>query len=97
MANITTISLDDTGYDTVAVLNANFEALNQSSIARFTEPLVDASGETTVQHNLGSENVTVSVWDSTGRLVYADVQVISANAIKVWFEALFTGRVVVIG
>lgn len=96
MANITTISLDDTGYDTVAVLNANFAALNAASISKYVAALADAVGEVTITHNLGSVDVVVSAFDATGKQVYADVVAYSTNVIKITFETAFIGRVVVI-
>ena len=95
MANITVITMDDTGYDTVAVLNANFAALNAELGHKYAATLTSAIGVTTVTHGLGSTDVIVSLY-AAGKQVFADVDVISADEVKLTFEQAFTGRVVVL-
>ena len=98
MANITAISLDDTGYDTVAVLNANFAALNAAlGLAnRHAQDLTNAVGSVTVTHNLGTRDVVVQIWNTSGVAEQAEVSILDANTISITFNTLFSGRVVVL-
>jgi hypothetical protein len=98
MANITVISLDDTGYDTVAVLNANFAALNAAlGLAnRHAQDLTNAIGQVTVVHNLGTRDVVVQIWNTAGVAEQAEVSIVDANSSSITFNTLFSGRVVVL-
>ena len=98
MANITVISLDDTGYDTVAVLNANFAALNAAlGIAnRHAQDITNAIGSVEIVHGLGSRDVVVQIWNTAGVAEQAEVAVMDTNTIKITFNTLFSGRVVVL-
>jgi len=98
MANITVISLDDTGYDTVAVLNANFAALNAALglVNRHAQDLTNAIGPVTVTHNLGTRDVVVQIWNTAGIAEQAEVAIVDANSISITFNTLFSGRVVVL-
>ena len=98
MANITVISLDDTGHDTVAVLNANFAALNAAlGIAnRHAQDITNAVGSVEVVHNLGTRDVVVQIWNTAGVAEQAEVAVMDSNTIEITFNTLFSGRVVVL-
>jgi hypothetical protein len=98
MANITTIQGTDIKRDTVAVLNANFQALNAAiSLAnRYAATLTGVSGEVNVNHNLGTRDVVVQLWDQTGVLVLAQVTVLGINNVRLNLNQSFTGRVVVL-
>ncbi len=98
MASITVISLDDTGYDTVAVLNANFAALNAAlGLAnRHAQDLTNVIGPVTVVHNLGTRDVVVQIWNTAGIAEQAEVSIVDANSISITFNTLFSGRVVVL-
>ena len=98
MANITVISLDDTGYDTVDVLNANFAALNAALglVTRHAQDLTNAIGPVTVAHNLGTRDVVVQIWNTAGVAEQAEVAIVDANSISITFNTLFSGRVVVL-
>jgi hypothetical protein len=98
MANITTILGTDIKRDTVAVLNANFQSLNAAiSLAnRYATTLTGVSGAVNVNHNLGTRDVVVQIWDQTGVQVLAQVTVVDANNVRLNLNQSFTGRVVVL-
>jgi hypothetical protein len=98
MANITTILGTDIKRDTVAVLNANFQSLNSAiSLAnRYATTLTGVSGAVNVNHNLGTRDVVVQIWDQTGVQVLAQVTVVDANNVRLNLNQSFTGRVVVL-
>ena len=98
MANITVISLEDTGCDTVAVLNANFAALNAAlGVAnRHAHDITNAIGSVEIVHDLGTRDVVVQIWNTAGVAEQAEVAVMDANTIEITFNTLFSGRVVVL-
>ena len=98
MANITTLQPTDIKRDTIAVLNANFQALNAAiSLAnRYATNLNGVSGELTVTHNLGTPDVVVQLWDTAGVAVFAKMTILNPNSIRLSFNQSFTGRVVVL-
>jgi len=93
----TTITDDHLVSDLVAVLNDNFAYLTglAGGAVKHVTSLSAVTGQQTITHNLGSTEVVVSIWDSTGNQVFADTLIFSTNAIKVTFEATFSGKVVV--
>lgn len=96
---LTTITGDMLVADLVGVLNSNFSYVEGLSggAQKYVTTLTGVTGQQTITHNLGSTEVIVSIWDSTGNQVFADTLIFSASAIKVTFEAAFTGKVVVMG
>lgn len=80
----------------VGLLNGNFEYLAANSGgAKHVATLSGVTGAQTVTHNLASQEITVSIWDGSGNLVLAPVQITSDNAITVTFDVVFSGRVIV--
>jgi len=64
--------------------------------SKYATALTGATGVHVVTHNLNNNDPLVSIWDSDGKLILADITITSANAVSVNFEAAFTGRVVVL-
>lgn len=84
--------------DLVAILNANFLYVEgiAGGTAKHVANFSVVTGQHTISHNLNSSDICVSIWDEAGSLVSADVQILTANSIRVTFEAAFSGRVVVL-
>ena len=95
---LTVLSGSTLGSDLVSILNNNFSYLESlaSGSVKYVGSLASVTGEQTITHNLNSTEVVVSIWDSTGLQVYADVTVLTVNTLKVNFVEPFTGKVVVI-
>lgn len=98
MANITTIQLTDIKRDTVAVLNQNFAALNAAigTVNRYAANLTAVSGDVPVTHNLGTRDVIVQLWNTSGIAETVQATVLDINSIQLHFNQSFTGRVVVL-
>lgn len=95
MANIVVIQSTDTPKDSRSVINANFAALNTAAGGKHTEQLSNVSGQVTITHGLGTQEVIAQAWDADGRSAILDLWVTSPNTIAVTFETPFSGRVVV--
>lgn len=95
MANLVVIQTLDTPKDSRAVINANFAALNTAAGGKHTEQFSNASGQVTITHGLGTQDVIAQAWDADGRAAILDLRVTGPNTISVTFETPFSGRVVV--
>ena len=91
---------------TITTHTHNYAATNHNHngtyMRRYAANIGDGSSTTiTVTHNLGSEDVTVAVKEvSTKQIVFADVQIVDSNSLKVLFATAPTSgqyRIVVIG
>lgn len=82
----------------VEILNSNFaylESLAGGGAQKYVANLSHVTGQQTITHNLGDENVIAQCWDAGGRQVIADLCITGPNTITVSFEAEFTGKVIV--
>lgn len=94
---ITTILDTHTVAQLVGLLNDNFSYLQSVSggAGKYVANLSGVTGATAITHSLNSQDLIVQAWDSSGALVFAPVQINTANQITITFDTSFTGRVIV--
>jgi len=56
-----------------------------------------AAATWSINHGLGTENVSVAVWDSSGELVNADVVIVDSDNLTITHSSAITGKAIVLG
>lgn len=91
------VSIDETNYivevreDVVSVITVGLQGPPGASATTYTHTQSVPSATWSIEHNLG-RHPSVSVVDSAGNVIYANVTYTSDNALVVTFSAAFGGK-----